>query len=129
MRVARLVGLCTLTLMATGCARKLVNTDATSADPGNAELALIIENHHWNDVRIYILHDGVRERLGTVTATSSQSFVIPFRRLGATGTIRLMADPIGGASVLTSESLAVQPGQSITWTLENSLSRSSVMVH
>jgi hypothetical protein len=98
--------------------------------PGlDAEVSLEVENHNWNDVVIYLLRGGQPERLGMVTAHSTGTFVFPYRRLSASGNSRLSAYPIGGGSAFNSETLLVQPGQSIKWTLETDLSRSSLVVY
>ena len=122
--------LCGLTLLLTvGCGKKSRTSDVTPNDSGNTEVAITIQNHHWSDARIYLLHDGISERLGLVTATTTHTFIILHRRLGPAGLFQLQADPVGGTSVFTSELISVQPGQAVTWSLESSLSRSSVMVY
>ena len=95
----------------------------------DAELSLEVENHNWSDVVIYLLRSGQPQRIGMVTAHSTSTFVFPYRRLGASGNSRLSAYPIGGGSAFNSENLLVQPGQSIKWTLETDLSRSSLVVY
>jgi plastocyanin len=68
------------------------------------------------------------ERLGTVGSLKTETFVFPFRRLGA-GESRLRAYPIGGPAAFTSENLYVQPGQMVKWTLEADLTRSFLGVY
>ncbi len=98
--------------------------------PGrDAEVSLEVENHNWSDVVIYLLRGGQPDRLGMVTAHSTGTFVFPYRRLSASGNSRLSAYPIGGRSAFNSETLLVQPGQSIKWTLESDLNRSSLVVY
>jgi hypothetical protein len=98
--------------------------------PGlDAEISVEVENHNWNDVVIYLLRGGQPERLGMVTAHSTGTFVVPYRRISSSGNARLSAYPIGGGSAFNSEALLVQPGQSIKWTLETDLSRSSLVVY
>lgn len=89
----------------------------------------MVENHHWNDVVVSVLHDGVVDRLGLVTAVQTSTFVIPSRRLGTAGVIRLRAHAVGAPDSHTTDSFTVQPGQEIQWTLESDLERSSVAVH
>lgn len=115
-------------LIAAGCASH--SSRKTDPAPGlDAEVSLEVENHNWSDVVIYLLRGGQPERLGMVTAHSTGTFVFPYRRLGASGNSRLSAYPIGGRSGFSSENLLVQPGQSIKWTLESDLNRSSLMVY
>ena len=100
------------------------------AEPSSPQLSTTIEveNHHWLDVVIYVVHDGVRSRLGTVTAASTMRFRCPPRMMGQLGQIRLVADPVGARAMTTSETVSVQRGQRVQWTLESSLQRSSLAV-
>jgi hypothetical protein len=97
-------------------------------DP-RGEFALSVINHHWLDVTIYVVHNGERTRVGTVTASSSERFLLAGRLLGATREVYLIGDVVGSPEVVRTEILLVQPGQYIEWTLENPLRRSSVAVY
>jgi hypothetical protein len=118
------LGLAALLLLA--CAHR---GDVESGDPGTAEVGLEVESHNWSDIVIYLVRGSSTERLGMVGALNTQTFVLPFRRLGTGTDIRLRAYPIGGPGAFTSENLYVQPGQWIKWTLENDLSRSFLGVY
>jgi len=63
-----------------------------------------------------------------VTAMTSASFAFRSQRLHSAGSVRLRALPVAGQAY-TSEDILVQPGQAITWTLENDLDRSSFTVY
>jgi len=116
-----------LWLLSSGCAG---HKGASATAPGDAaEIVLIIENHHWNDVIISVLHDGVVDRIGLATAVKTSSFVVPGRRLGPSGIIRLRGHAVGAPDDHTSEAFPVRPGQEVEWTLESDLSHSSVSVH
>jgi hypothetical protein len=93
------------------------------------EFVLKVVNHHWLDVDVFILHNGQRTHVGTITATASQTIILPAHLLGASRQIALVADAIGSPAVVRSETLLVQPGQIIEWTLETDLRRSSVGVY
>lgn len=90
---------------------------------------LHVENHHWLDVDLYVLHDGQRGHLGTVTATSTKVFTIPRSMIGSMGEVRLIADPVGERGTLTTDIIVVKPGTQVYWTLESSLDRSSLSVY
>jgi hypothetical protein len=94
----------------------------------NAEVGLIVQNHNWSDVRVYLLHDGISERVGLVTAASTGSFVLPGRYFASMGGIQLQASAIAGDQVYTTETLTVHPGDAITWTLEYRLDHSSILI-
>ena len=96
---------------------------------GNTLVPLEVESHYWGDVVIFLVSGGSRERLGMVTAMSKGTFSFPYRRLTAGGSTQLYAYPIGGAPGVLTDPLQVQPGQTISWTLEGDLARSSLAVY
>jgi len=117
-----------LLLWTTGCAHH--GPPAGTVPSGaTGSVVLVVENHHWNDVVVHLLHDGVADRIGLATAVETSTFVIPSRQLGSGGAIQLRAHPVGAPDSYTTELLTVQPGQQIQWTLESDLTRSSVGVH
>ena len=119
--VARVVS--ALLLLTPACARH------SAAGMGDDDIVLVVENHHWTDVVVSVLHDGVVDRIGMVTAVKTSTLVIPGRRLGLFGMIRLRAHAVGAPDDHTSESFPIRPGQEITWTLESDLAGSSIAVH
>ena len=114
-----------LALATVGCWRH--RTKAYGAVP--SEWSLTIENHHWLDVEVSVLHGGQSTRIGLVTAASSQTFVLPTYLLGPGGDIRLAATPIGGGRGVATQLITIGGGQSVEWTLERSLNTSSLSVH
>ena len=99
-----------------------------TVEVAEGEIALTVTNHNYLDVVVYVLHDGVRTRVGTVTGSSSAVFFLPVRLLGLGREIQLYGDAIGNDAFARTERLIVQPGQYIEWTLETDLRRSSVGV-
>ena len=114
-----------LALATVGCWRHR----ARASGAVSAEWSLTIENHHWLDVEVSVLHGGQSTRIGLVTAASSQTFVLPTYLLGPGGDIRLAATPIGGGRGVATQLITIGGGQSVEWTLERSLSTSSLAVH
>src|SRR5438876_9455674 len=53
-----------------------------AVDFREGEVALRVVNHTNLDVVIYLVHDGVRTRVGSVTAASSTAFFVPVGSLG-----------------------------------------------
>ena len=92
-------------------------------------IVLLVDNRHWNDVTVSVVHDGVPYRLGIATAASSSQFRLPPHTLGSNGVISFVADPVGSNRVLRSETVVVKPGQYVQWSLERDLRRSSLSVH
>jgi len=93
-----------------------------------SEIALSVTNHNYLDVVVYVVHDGVRTRVGMVNGSSSTVFFLPIRLLGQGREIRLFGNAIGNGSYAATDVLVVQRGQYIEWTLETDLGRSSVGV-
>ena len=122
-RVARSLIL-VVTLAAGACAgRRHSQSDPTP------EIPLKVTNHNWLDVTIYVLHDGQRTRVGSVTGSSTQEFTLPGRLLGQSHQLALLGAAIGSPDYARTEVLNIQAGQYIEWTLETDLRRSSVGVY
>ena len=102
-------------------------------DPGigdpEGEVFVHVVNRNRIDVIIYVSHDGIRSRLGLATASTTTDFILPLRTLGAGHEYRLIGDPLGVRIVITTETLVAQAGDEVTWSLEDSFSRSTVVVH
>jgi hypothetical protein len=118
----------TLLWLGGGCAHRRPSAARQPAPSQPAEVVLSVTNHHFLDITIYVEHDGLRTRVGTVTAASRQEFTLPIRLFGMSRQFTLLAEAIGSAEYVRTETLLVQPGQLIEWTLEHDLRRSSVGV-
>ena len=105
-----------LVIVLGACRSKGAET-SVGPDP-DTPVVVEVENHYQGDVVVYL-----------VTALSRATFSFPWRRLQESGSNRLLAYPIAGARAYASEPLYVQPGQSITWTLESDLERSNLAVY
>jgi hypothetical protein len=86
-----------------------------------------VVNRSRLDATIFLVHDGSRDRLGTVTAANTAVFTIRARTLGS-GEFALLADPVGDPRTASTESLRVAQGTVFTWTLETDFSRGAVLV-
>jgi hypothetical protein len=124
-RVLAALSLAIAALPACGLFSRRADADVSSA---NAEILLEVDSHHWSDIVVYLMNGSQSQRLGMVAGVSTSRFVVPYRQLATGGKVRLRADPVGGQSSFTSEDVVVQPRQSIRWTLESDLSRSSLAV-
>ena len=94
-----------------------------------ADIVLTVTNHHFLDVTVYLEHDGQRTRVGTVTAVSTVQFHLRGNNLSASRQFRLFATAIGSDENVRTETLTIQSGQTIEWTLEHDLRRSSVGIY
>ncbi|HZA92562.1 MAG TPA: S9 family peptidase [Gemmatimonadales bacterium] len=103
---------------------------STSANTSqiHADVSVEVENHNSSDITVYLVTSGLPQRLGMVTAMSTASFAFRAQRLNTAGSIRLRALPVAGTAH-TSEPILVQPGQTISWTLQTDLDTSSWTVY
>ena len=90
---------------------------------------LTVENNNWQDMTLYVLRDGTRIRLGSVTALSRAKFTLPSAAYAGTGELRIMADPLGSTQAWTSQPIHVMPGQELRFRLENNVQLSSYSVY
>jgi len=92
-------------------------------------VSLRVVNRNRIDVEVTVFHDGIRNRLGLAVASSTTDFSVPIRTLGAGREYRLYGYPVGMRIVVTTEILHAQDGDEVTWSLEDSFARSTVVVH
>jgi hypothetical protein len=85
---------------------------------------LTLNNRHWLDVNVFVQHDGESSRVTLVTASSSQSLILPAWMLGDSKLVRIIAEPVGAQDSYTTDLLQVDVGQSVEVNLESTLSRS-----
>ncbi|MDQ2931414.1 MAG: hypothetical protein M3Y05_11430 [Gemmatimonadota bacterium] len=82
------------------------------------ESRLRVENQAFLDMTVYIISNGGgRQRLGTVTGNTSQTFVIPKYIIGPANQVSILCEPIGSNRASISNSISVQPGQTVTLTI------------
>ena len=109
-----------------GCSRarpgEELNLDASST--------LNVVNHHWGDVDVFVVRDGQRQRVGTVTAAGEENFELNPSLTKGSGTLQLQAHAVGSSGGISSEQINVRPGgMQITWTLESNLSRATLAIY
>ncbi len=124
--------LCTvfnLALGTSGCFFGSKAPEIVSDADWSGDVPLHVNNHHWLDVTIYVIHDGQRTRVGVAGGTAETQMVLPSRLLGVGRDIQLYGDPIGSSEQAITEVLLIQPGQFIEWSLEWGLERSTVAVY
>ena len=93
------------------------------------EVSIRVVNRNRIDVMVYVSHDGIRNRLGLAIASTTSDFTLSLRMLGAGHEYRLVGNPLGLRVMITTETLFGQPGDEVTWSLEDSFARSTVVVH
>ena len=115
-----------IALGSVSCASGTGSTTLPNAVPEvPAYATLRVQSQHWSDLIVYAVQDGVRTRLGTVTASSTATFIIP-RALTASGKqIQLEGTPVGQrSSVIRLEPVTLQPGMNAHWTVNTTFGTS-----
>lgn len=86
------------------------------------ETTLTVKNQNWLDMRVFMVRNGARVPLGTVTSMTERTFAVPEAALGGGGFgARVVADPIGSRRAWVSETLSFFPGDQMEVTLQNHL--------
>lgn len=100
------------------CARRKANPDEPVPE-FLADVALEVENRNFLDVTVYLIQHGNRQRLGTVTGSSTATVMIPKQFLrGYSAELRFLADPVGSPNAVVSDAVSLRPGEHIHWTLD-----------
>jgi hypothetical protein len=110
------------------CAGRHHVEEESAFDSQPVAIVLEVENHNWADVILYVVHDGVRTRFLQVPAAHNLSVEIPASLQGQMGVIQIAARRIGGTDSYVSQSISLRGGSAVRFTIESSLSRSSVGV-
>ena len=101
-------------------------------DPGPSPLAdgfeLTLNNRHWLDINVFVQHDGESSRVALVTASTSQSLILPLWMLGESKLVRIIAEPVGEQNSYSTDLLRVDLGQSVEVNVESVLSKSNYSV-
>lgn len=103
-------------LLATATAAGLLacagNRGGDTIDPSMPTM-LSVENQGLYDMRIYVLRNSQRIRLGTANLGQTTTFKLPRSILAGMTSIRVIADPISGRGVSVSEEITIMPGEEI----------------
>jgi hypothetical protein len=112
------------------CARRQpVAAEPVPVPPPPADAVVLeVENHNWADVVLYVVHDGVHTRFAQVPGARNVSMKIPPQLQGQMGVIRIAARRIGGTDSFVSQAISLRGNSSVRFTIESSLSRSSIGV-
>jgi hypothetical protein len=100
--------------------------EALAAMPGY--VTVHVTNRNLLDVMIYVYAEGRQTRVGLATASTESEFRVPMTTFGAGSDYRLIGDPIGMRINVTTETLHARAGDIVTWSLEDSFARSTVVV-
>lgn len=74
---------------------------------------LTVDNRSFADMRIYLLDDAVRTRLGEAHGHSTTNLTIHGAVIGTGRELRFLAEPIGGNRPSVSERIFVEPQDTV----------------
>jgi hypothetical protein len=121
--------LASLLLMLVACRHRENDGGVSPQDAHKADVTVLVQNHHWLDINIYMRRGSSRLRLGTVAGTNEKSFSISWDRLSNLLGLQLQADPVGSPTTLTTEVIAIRPGAVVEWVIEAGMRQASVSVY
>lgn len=105
-------------MLATVAACSHATRNMNDNEGGQLTTRVHVENQAFLDMNVYVIGSGgSRQRLGTVTGNTNQDFVIPDYIVGPANTVRFLIEPIGSNAAPISNSLSIQPGQTVTLTI------------
>ena len=128
MKVRRIALVASLVVSVSACAGRHRELEAPAPAVPPVAVVLEVENHNWADVVLYVLHDGVRTRFVQIPAAHNLAVEIPANLQGQMGVIQIAARRIGGNDSFVSQKLSLRGNSAVRFTIESSLSRSSVGV-
>ncbi len=101
---------------------------APSASSSNAAVTLRVTNSNWSDVRIYLARGAMWVRLGIVTTNNTIEFTVPAEFVRASGTVTVVADPVGARKSWSTQLPAITPGDEFELVIENFLQYSHLVL-
>ena len=77
---------------------------------------LYVQNDNWMDVVLYAVRGSSRFRMGQVSSLQSAVFELPSAVIGASGSVFILADPVGAVSndrMFATDDIMLAPGHTI----------------
>ncbi len=93
-----------------------------------AEAVVHISNQNWQDIDVYVIRPGVKQRLGMVTSMGALAFKLSDTMLAGSSGVRLLISPIGGGGDYVTPEIPLIQGQTLDLEVENNLAMSSYAV-
>lgn len=94
----------------------------------NAPIDVVVINHAFLSMHVYVVQLGQRRTLGVVGALSQQKFALPRPVAESDRDFQILAHPISDQSSFETEDILASPGQKVVLTLENNLNLSRIYV-
>lgn len=116
-------------LVPVGCATFGGGGDTGEEAERSKHVTIRVENLNWSAVHVYVRGEGAsRQSLGLVTSHDEASYEVRVAQLGPRHELRLIAEPVGERGAYVSDPILFEPGDTITWTIQQPLIHSRVMV-
>ena len=103
-----------LSLSASACAWM----GAPVEGPQGGSVQVVVHNHSFSDMNIFLERDGHLHRLGFVMSQQTESLTASRRMVGGATSFRLVADPIGSVERLITPMVEVHRTGSVHWMVE-----------
>ena len=112
------VAILALVLAVSGCASSGPRDPFAGGSGGGGgsdrPLQVVVENHNWSDLAIYVEVRGSLHRLGTVGSANERRFRVPRGLVTGLDNYRFAARLMGGTYWWTPE-FTLSPGSELTW--------------
>jgi|SwirhisoilCB3_FD_contig_61_4782615_length_1202_multi_2_in_0_out_0_1 hypothetical protein len=123
--LAQCIAIAVIALAPAACLHHHAAANSTGSEPATLQ----VDNRNWQDVDIEVLHRGIRSHLGSVNAATTREFQFPQSLLGDLGEVQLIAHAIGTPFTITTNVIVLKPGTQVRWSLETTLSSSTIAVY
>jgi hypothetical protein len=108
-----------------GCRTAAQFEDGEVAD---TKVHLVAKNESINEMDLYVVANGMPTRVGTVSGLSTRRLELE-QLLFMSSDLRVVASPVGGRGAASTGPIMVSRGQTIDFTIRNSLRASTVNIH
>lgn len=103
-------------------------TEAVTQVAQDGRVTLRLENHNWQDVRVYAISGSLARRIGTVTGLTTEEFTLPRDMNVTVHDFQIAISPIGMRGVHYSPRIVLNPGDRIQYRVANNLALSTLTI-
>jgi hypothetical protein len=116
-----------VTLSLVACEHRNYSKVAGNVAPEVSTLSLTVNNENFYDMKVYVVSGELGSRLGTVNGNSRGTFTVR-RTMFPTGSVRFVAQPIGGFGRGMSDAMSVSPGQKVEFRIASNLALTNAII-
>jgi hypothetical protein len=85
-----------------------------------------VVNHNWNDMRVYVVVEGRRVRLGTVSGLATENLKLRRSIVGPSAAVQFEAVAIGHRTAIHAQEFVVFEGDVLEYRIENAIGLSFI---